>query len=494
MGVSAIQHRIVTGLFGGGSHKSAVCKWKGGGSRKCKLALSLIYIGMMLLPAAGMMLGSGQQEQLLMQSGDVERKPGPVSHKSLSDGLAKLLISAPVEVREVLSAWDPVKPTVRADIQALKGPKLRAAVAWLYNLSEESPEFKKLKYHTCNKETLSLTVMLGLERLLPDECGTCHSDYTVGREDPAPVLQCKGCLQGFHSPCLPVGQADLAQLPGVLYWLCPRCKDCYVLKTEVGGGEGPQRPQERRRGKWAKPLPQAPPPAAVVLEEREPPPPGEEEVVMEGEASGQQQPDCAAYLAGECAYGISGRRGEDYCPLLHRKRCSTFMKSGDRGEKGCKKNPCDKIHPTVCQQSLNLECLDRGCQARLHVQRCKRPALPREPGGGRETQPASGPRQAAGGPVVGKPRQQGRQGAGPMNTGRQGLGHQGPRARPVVWQHQQQQPDFGNMTVQQMLEAYTMNMRREMMERQADLARLVREELAMLRGAGWQLPPLQPSY
>ena len=198
MGVSAIQHRIVTGLFGGGSHKSAVCKWKGGGSRKCKLALSLIYIGMMLLPAAGMMLGSGQQEQLLMQSGDVERKPGPVSHKSLSDGLAKLLISAPVEVREVLSAWDPVKPTVRADIQALKGPKLRAAVAWLYNLSEESPEFKKLKYHTCNKETLSLTVMLGLERLLPDECGTCHSDYTVGREDPAPLLQCKGCLQGFH--------------------------------------------------------------------------------------------------------------------------------------------------------------------------------------------------------------------------------------------------------------------------------------------------------
>ena len=63
---------------------------------------------------------------------------GPVSHKSLSDGLAKLLISAPVEVREVLSAWDPVKPTVRADIQALKGPKLRVAVAWLYNLSEES--------------------------------------------------------------------------------------------------------------------------------------------------------------------------------------------------------------------------------------------------------------------------------------------------------------------------------------------------------------------
>ena len=211
-------------------------QWKGGGSRKCKLALSLIYLGMMLLPAAGMRLGTEQQEQLLMLSEDVERKPGPVSHKSLSDWLTKLLIPAPVEVREVLPAWDPVKPTVRADIQTLKGPKLRTAVAWLYNISEDSLEFKKQKYHTCNKETLSLLVMLGLERLLPDECGTCHSEYTVERQAPIPVLQCKGCLQGFHMPCLPMGQGDMAQLPGVLYWLCPRCKDGNVLKTELGGG------------------------------------------------------------------------------------------------------------------------------------------------------------------------------------------------------------------------------------------------------------------
>ena len=169
------------------------------------------------------------------------------------------------------------------------------------------------------------------------------------------------------------------------------------------------------------------------------------------------------------------------------------MKWGDRGEKGCHKNPCDKIHPAVCQKSLDLAYLDRGCQARLHVQRCKRPALPRrESGGGSQTSPARRPSQPcrqSGGHVPGGPRQA----AGPMDqrTGRKGQGQQGPRAPPAVWQ---QQSDFGNMTVQQMLEAYTMNMRREMMERQADLARMVREELAMLRGAGWQLPPLQPSY
>ena len=497
-----MQHRLVTGLFGGGSLKSSKGKRSGGGGGggRALLALSLTCLAMVIITAAGL------SAQLLLLAGDVELNPGPVSSQSLTDGLARLLASAPAEVREVLSVWDPVRDTVRAEIQKLTAPKLRAAIAWLYNTAEDSQEFKMKRFHNCKKETLSLVVMVGLERLLPDECGACNTEYTVEREE-TPVLQCKGCLQGFHAPCLPLGQLDMARVPGVLYWLCPRCKDCYVLKTEVGGGEGPQRPVERRRGKWVKPLPQAPPPADIVLEgrqpEREPPPLGQEDLVVE-EAGGQPQPreqeaqpDCAAYLAGECAYGISGRRGEESCPLLHRKRCSTYMKWGDRGEKGCQKNPCDKIHPTVCQQSLDLECLNRDCQVRLHVQRCKRQALPRrEAGEVRGTPPANRPRQT--GRQGAGPRKPGRQGTGPIagrsnQPGRQGQIQQGPGPRPVVWQHQQQ-TDFGNMTVQQMLEAYTVNMRRNMMERQADLARLVREELAMLRGTGWQLPPLQPSY
>jgi hypothetical protein len=45
-----------------------------------------------------------------------------------------------------------------------------------------------------------------------------------------------------------------------------------------------------------------------------------------------------------------------------------------------------------------------------------------------------------------------------------------------------------------MLEAYMINMRREMLERQADLARLVREEMAVLRVEGRRQPALHPSY
>ena len=305
-----MQHRLVTGLFGGGSLKSSICKRSGGGGGggRALFALSLTCLAMVIITVAGL------SAQLLLLAGDVESNPGPVSSQSLADGLARLVASAPANVREVLSTWDPVRDTVRAEIQKMTAPKLRTAVAWLYNTTEDSEQFKLKKFHNCKKETLSLVVMVGLERRLPDECGSCNTECTVDREEP-PVLQCKGCLQGFHSPCLPWGQLDMARVPGVLYWLCPRCKDCYVLKTEVGGEEGPQKPQEKRRGKWAKPLPQALLVQEVPEQVQEPPPPGEEEVVVEEdaaveeEANRQLQPDCAAYLAGECAYGISGRRG-----------------------------------------------------------------------------------------------------------------------------------------------------------------------------------------
>jgi hypothetical protein len=520
-----MQHRVVTGLFGGGSSRASRGgrSARGGGGGRGALALSLTCLAILLATAAGLL------EQLLLLAGDVELNPGPVSHKSLSEGQARLVTSAPAEVREVLTAWDPVKATVRADIQSLSLPKLRTAVAWLYNMTEDSPKFKKLNYHNCKKEKLSLAVLLGLERLLPEECGVCLEEYSVPREE-TPVLQCKGCLQGFHAACLgPVGLADIAGLPGELYWLCPRCKDCYVLKTEVGGGEGPRRPQERRRGKCAKPPPRAPAAAAAGPgqegggePEGEPLPPGEEPVLPEQRPEEPDlRPDCPSFLTGECAFGVRGRRGEETCPLPHRKRCPTFMRWGDRGNKGCKKNPCDKVHPTVCEKSLDLECLDRDCQARIHVQRCRRPPPPargvwEDRGGGRRVQPdhqalpghrgggpghrgrgyqGQGPDQphaARPGPGQWTLPGQGQPGAARFGPGQPSATPPGPAQPAAVWQ--KQQPGFDAMTVQQMLEAYMMNLWREMMERQADLARLVREEMAMLRVEGRRQLPLHPFY
>ena len=66
---------------------------------------------------------AGLSAQLLLLAGDVESNPGPVSSQSLADGLARLVASAPANVREVLSAWDPVRDTVWAEIQKMTAPK-----------------------------------------------------------------------------------------------------------------------------------------------------------------------------------------------------------------------------------------------------------------------------------------------------------------------------------------------------------------------------------
>ena len=64
----------------------------------------------------------------------------------------------------------------------------------------------------------------------------------------------------------------------------------------------------------------------------------------------------------------------------------------------------------------------------------------------------------------------GRSVRGPRNKG----------AGPGVWQHLPQS-GFDIMTVQHMLKAYSMGLRRDMLERQADLARMVRQEMVLLQ-------------
>ena len=102
---------------------------------------------------------------------------------------------------------------MRAEIQKMTASKLRTAVALLYNNTEDSGQFKLKKFHNCKNETLSLVVIMDCC------CLTCvasatPSTLTVEREQ-TPVMQCKGCLQGFHSPCLLLGQPDIARVPRV---------------------------------------------------------------------------------------------------------------------------------------------------------------------------------------------------------------------------------------------------------------------------------------
>ena len=73
-------------------------------------------------------------------------------------------------------------------------------------------------------------------------CCTCVGPVTVitlrvGRTQP---LCCSARAASRDSTC-PAYQWD--RQAWLNCWLCQRCKDCCVLKTEVGGWEGPQRGQ-----------------------------------------------------------------------------------------------------------------------------------------------------------------------------------------------------------------------------------------------------------
>jgi hypothetical protein len=231
--------------------------------------------------------------------------------------------------------------------------------------------------------------------LLPDECGSCHSIYTVGRVD-KPTLQCAGCHQGIHEDCLKEllgeGTATLSTLHGSLTWLCQTCSPNYRMMTVLLPGGGPQRPvSKRQQGRQPAVSPTAAPAVdeiadrlaamSVTQGESNPNPTNVQEnagleagvTVTEDvtAAPPTQGEDCQLFIKGECPFGISGKKG-GVCTAVHRKRCSRFMRWGSKVVKGCKEVSCANLHPSVCPASLGLLCTDQSCVFKVHVYKCKR--------------------------------------------------------------------------------------------------------------------------
>ena len=65
------------------------------------------------------------------------------------------------------------------------------------------------------------------------------------------------------------------------------------------------------------------------------------------------------------------------------------MRWGDELAKGCKNTECPKLHPPLCPKSLNLKCLDRKCQYKMHTRKCIRSTPAPIPGKPETTRPGS---------------------------------------------------------------------------------------------------------
>ena len=189
-----------------------------------------------------------------------------------------------------------------------------------------------------------------------------------------PTIQCAGCQQGFHQECLDemFGEADLSQFPGRLHWLCTECAPKFSLMTSVGVDGRTEKPRSKRVVR--EPVTEAPPvhqgPEAGDTDDdasnsadtvAAPPAPP-----VEPSAAGPPLPDCPLLVRGGCPHGMSGKK-DGVCKYLHRARCSTYMKWGDKVDKGCKKVPCDKLHPLVCPRSLDLKSLEKNCDVKHHA-------------------------------------------------------------------------------------------------------------------------------
>ena len=136
---------------------------------------------------------------LLLTSGDIETNPGPVCADSLTRGLATLITQASsVTIKTALTCWSSSKNQTEictALEQPFKVDQLKEILAWLLDISVKDKQINNKK-----KGVLSISVVIAIESLLPDNCTVCNEEYTIPREE-RPALRCKGCSQGFHQLC-----------------------------------------------------------------------------------------------------------------------------------------------------------------------------------------------------------------------------------------------------------------------------------------------------
>ena len=151
------------------------------------------------------------------------------------------------------------------------------------------------------------------------------------------------------------------------------------------------------------------------------------------------------------------------------------MKWGDRNESGCKDAECDKVHPLVCDKSLELKCFDKDCAYKLHILKCKRVNT-----------------------SVRKPVHD----AGPGAQPQQRAGRDPPRHAPVIqpWQKNNSSSNqqvsstevinpsqnFQKMTVQPQLEAYMKVVRQELFQELMFLRSFLARELQFAHQEGFR--------
>lgn len=343
----------------------------------------------------------------LLLIGGVEPNPGPgitrdEKIQAQTDIIAELCTNAPnTTVRDTLRLYDP-KLDHSSLVKSINRANKGNLVACLSYLGQGD-----MSDYT--KEACVNALICRVQNLFPDQCSFCEEQYCNKPTD-SPLLACKICGQGVHTPCIldhlqlqPDEQQTLTaaeiwsrinptSLPG-LHYLCAECEKSTIPSEEAGKRKKKPKPSTREDDKDTPPaVPSVEDMSLLVASQLT----GHDDTLFSTQEGSQQDSSvdrtettetathnpeapttlpatgniCSFYRKGTCRYGVSGRG----CPKEHPKPCRKLLQHGTKAPHGCAlgRDKCNKFHPKMCPSSIRKgECYSTSCRLK-HVVGTKR--------------------------------------------------------------------------------------------------------------------------
>lgn len=284
-----------------------------------------------------------------------------ISQSDLNTALGDILAkTTETEVKKVINVYDQTK-SAKENIKLLVATSTREALkdsaTFLKNLSTEYPvQVQTINSKSRNKDEYATDIVNFIEFLKPTLCLICNENYVPTGEDHGEddTLKCYLCKRPSHSKCF--SSYEIHSNIGIIFL----CSECLSRKA------ADELAEELKKADTDVSQPSTDvtqPPTEQSDNPDKTKPANTDDPKENAEEANTNTADCPLYLKRICPHGLTGKReiNGQPCPLKHRKLCIYFSKYGPSG---CRfKKNCRYLHPTVCNNSLQLQmCLNKSCK------------------------------------------------------------------------------------------------------------------------------------
>ena len=276
-------------------------------------------------------------------------------------------------------------------LQGVSRQVMANTYAYLKNIKVDDEAINKL-----NVAGLRIMLWQRLQELMPELCRTCNNTYFFERTE-VPMVKCSMCNKGACRECF---TTDISQGKSIHYL----CYGCTKIVTQ-NVGENALDPKlhilQKRKVKVNEVIEtnEEAEESCVFIQDVEDDDDEEKrndenekkEEMSEGESksddkttkcedgfrlqkkrgfTAKNEKICPYLRKGYCHFSLSGRKpykGVPQCPFKHPITCTKLLNNGNKGRYGCDGSGCDKFHPKMCPESLNMRQCQRDCRKGFHV-------------------------------------------------------------------------------------------------------------------------------